>query len=150
MTDTKMDLFKRHCSSLKRAMAWPNCVPCGTNSDTSCKWSKVSAGTAQTMSMHCLSTHVGGYQFICFCTEAFWTSEGDVTARAMSTSRRYLCHMLPCPSTLLLFHRGVHDGGDVLTLAPQGANPGDESVKYITRSACMHTLAVWCALWISC
>ena len=62
----------------------------------------------------------------------------------MSTSRRYLCHVLQCPS-MLLFPRGVHDGGDVLTLAPQCAKPGDETVKYTTRSACMHTLAVWCA-----
>jgi hypothetical protein len=85
--------------------------------------------------------HVGVFQFSCFGTEAFWTSEGDVTARAMCTSRRYLYHMLQCPSTLL-FPRGVHDGVVVLTLAPQGAKPGDESVKYITWSACMHTLAV--------
>ena len=142
-----MDLFKRHRNSLQ---PWPICMP-WTNSDTNCaSGAKVSAGTDnQTMSMHCLSMHVGGYQFSCFCTEAFWTSEGDVTARAMSTSSWYLCHVLPCPSTLL-FPRGVHDGGDVLTLAPQGAKPGGESVKYITRSACMHTLAVWCALWISC
>ena len=41
MTDTKMDLFKRHRSSLK---PWPNCMQ-WTNSDTYCKWSKVSAGT---------------------------------------------------------------------------------------------------------
>jgi hypothetical protein len=143
-----MTLLKRYRSSLK---PWPNCIIHGATQTQTASGQKCPQRLcqAQTMSMHSLSTHVGGYQFSCFCTESFWTSEGDVTARAMSTSRRYLCHMLPCPSTLL-FPRGVHDGGDVLTLAPQGAKPGDESVKDITRSACMHTLAVWCALWISC
>jgi hypothetical protein len=75
---------------------------------------------------------------------SFWTSEGHVTARAMSTSRMYLNYMLQCSSTLL-FPRGVHDGGDMLTLAQQGAKPGDESVKYITRSAC-HRDAHSCCL----